>query len=269
VTESRSNPREKVAEQHDSVEPGGRVPYPIQVCRPRVLRRTQVTPRMLRITVAGPELSRMHCYQCDDHVAIVLPEADGTFRAPVENDRKMLDWPKPHPPGRKYTIRRFDSGTMELDLDFVRHEGGRAAEWAEQATPGDEIVLAGPPGAKTFPHRRAHYVFVVDFTALPAAARWLEEAPERARTDLVVRVEDPTDQDYPLAPRGSDTVRYVGSDEEVMTMLAQGSTSPDTFVFVAGEAGLVRAVRNWSKERRLDVLATGYWKRGVTDFHDD
>lgn len=267
MIDDRSNPRERVIAEQE--RPGlVRVGYPIGACHPKIIRTTEVTPRMVRVTLGGPEVAGLHTYQCDDHVRIVLADPDGTVRAPVPNDRLMLDWPKPMPPSRKYTVRRYDPDTQELDLDFVRHPGGLAAGWAESVEAGERVVVAGPPGAKTFPHRRSHHLFIVDFTALPAAARWLEESPSGARTDLIVVAEDPSDQAYPLTPGEQDTVAWVSSAADVLPAAARVSGADDTFVFVAGETGMVADVRKWSKEHGLDVLATGYWKRGVTDFDD-
>src|SRR3546814_17637083 len=83
----------------------------------------------------------------------------------------MLDWHQPMPPMRKYTIRRHDPAIGELDLDIVLHPGGLASDWAVGVQPGEDVVLAGPPGSLAFPNTYGHSVFALDPTALPAFAR--------------------------------------------------------------------------------------------------
>lgn len=264
----RSRPGEKVAAHQAGGDGVTRVPYPIGVRTLPVVRRTEVTPRMLRLTLSGESLRELHTYQADDHVRVIVPEPDGTLRAPTPGAGGLLDWPKPPAQSRCYTIRRLDRQALELDLDFVRHEGGLAADFAERVQVGDRLTLAGPPGSKVFPHQFGHYVFVVDFTAVPAAARWLEERPAGARTSVIAVAGDPTDRDYPLRTRDGDTVDWLLPAVSLERRLGQIATETDSFVFAAGEAGMVRTVRRWAKETGLPLLPTGYWKRGVGDFED-
>ncbi|MEV0612772.1 siderophore-interacting protein [Nonomuraea sp. NPDC050404] len=267
----RDDPAGRVAAHHATGTGVTRIGYPIGVRRAPVARRELVTPRMLRLTLAGPGLDGFHSYQCDDHVKILFPDPDGTLRVPVPNDRQMLDWPKPSPTSRKYTVRRYDAAARELDLDIVLHEGGVATGWAATVAAGDEVTIAGPPGAKAFAQTYGHYVFAVDTTALPAAARWLEESPAGVSAHLVIDTDDVAEQGYPLA--GRDGV-------EVIWLLREGARSsladtvrglrlPDvpTFLFAAGEAGDIKPLRAWSADR-MDSLFTGYWKRGVVDLDD-
>lgn len=209
----RHDPRGRVAAHHATGTGMARIGYPIGVRTVPVAARELVTPRMLRLTLAGQGLDGFHTYQADDHVKIIFPDPDGTRRIPVPNDEQMLDWPKPLPTSRKYTVRRYDPAARELDLDIVLHEGGVAAAWAASVAVGDEVTIAGPPGAKAFPHTYGHYVFAVDATALPAAARWLEESPPGVSAHLVIETDDAVEHGYPLADRdGVEVVRLVRED---------------------------------------------------------
>ncbi|MCK1794862.1 siderophore-interacting protein [Streptomyces sp. XM4193] len=275
----RSNPRERVAEQHRTGTGTARVPYPITIRTAPVVRKEYVTERMVRLTVGGEELTGFHSYQADDHVRIVLPEPDGSLRLPTPREDLMLNWPRPMPPTRKYTVRRWDPATREIDLDFVLHRGGLASTWVEAVGIGEDVHLAGPPGAKTFPHNRAHYVFAVDATALPAAARWIEESPPDVSVQLVVET-DGSEADeaalraYPLAARDGLDVRFCAPRDGASTLADTVAALPlrtmdlsRTFLFAAGEAESLRGLRAWSKGR-LDALFTGYWKRGVAGLED-
>jgi NADPH-dependent ferric siderophore reductase len=268
VRVGRERPAERVAEHHRDGVGNRRIGYPIEVRRQRLVAREEVTPRMVRLTLGGPELAGLHTYQADDHVAVVFPDPDGELRVPVPNDHQMLDWPRPAPPTRKYTIRRYDAAALELDLDVVLHDGGLASTWATDAALGDEVVVAGPPGALAFPHTYDHYVLAVDPTGLPAVARWLEEA-DRSVPGVVARVvvvvDEPEERGYPLPQPEGVSVTWL--PRESPSSLAAAVESLDLpegrgFLFAAGEAGELKLLRRWAKGR-CDHLVTGYWKRGV------
>lgn len=263
--EDRSDPGPKVAAHHRSGSGVTRVPYPIGVRAVAVGRREQVTPRMLRLTLGGPGLAGFHTYHADDHVKIVFPDVDGVLRAPVPNDRQLLDWPRPLPPTRDYTIRRFDPDGLEVDVDVVLHDGGLASTWAAGAEIGEEVTIAGPPGGKAFPYTYDHYVFAVDATGLPAVARWLESAPPGVSADVVVADEG----DYPLPGGDRVTVhRPVLGSALAATVDALPRPPGRTFLFAAGEAGDVKPLRSW-RRGEVDALVTGYWKRGVAGHDED
>jgi len=267
----RSNPREHVASHHRSGSGVVRVPYPICIRTAPVVRRTQVTPNIVRITVGGPGLEGFHSYQADDHVRLVFPDPDGTLRLPVPNEGLTLDWPRPFPLSRKYTVRRYDADAQELDLDVVVHEGGVGSAWASSVRVGDDVAIAGPPGAKAFAHNYEHYVFAVDTTALPATARWLEESPADVSAHLVIETDDAADHAYPLASREGVSVTWLVREgtRSLLAETVQALDLPDarTFLFAAGEADDIKPLRAWSRGR-LDSLFTGYWKRGVADLED-
>lgn len=267
----RSNPRERVAAHHREGNGVVRVPYPIGFRTAAVLRTERVTPNIVRVTVGGPDLDGFHSYQADDHVRIVFPDPDGTLRLPVPNEEQMLDWPKPFPTTRKYTVRRYDAAAREMDLDAVVHEGGVGSAWASSVAVGDTVAVAGPPGAKSFPHNYDHYVFAVDTTALPAAARWLEESPSDVSAQFVVETDDAADHAYPLASREGVSVTWLvrSGARSALAETVRGLDLPDarTFLFAAGESDDIKPLRAWSKGR-LDSLFTGYWKRGVADLED-
>ncbi|MGC4893679.1 siderophore-interacting protein [Micromonospora sp. DT31] len=270
MTVDRSDPAGRVAAHHRAGTGTTRIGYPIGVRRVRVVARQRLTPRMLRLTLGGPALADFHTYQADDHIKIVFPEPDGTRRDPVPDGQGMLDWPRPMPPTRKYTVRRYDPAAPELDLDFVLHDGGLASTWADTAEVGDEVTIAGPPGAKAFPHHYDHYVFAVDATALPAVARWLEESPADVSAHVVAEV-DAAERDYPLATRDAVTVTWLVREGGHSTLAETVRSLPlppgRTFLFAAGEATDVRPLRAWRTDR-LDSLVTGYWKRGVAGLED-
>jgi NADPH-dependent ferric siderophore reductase len=116
---------------------------------------------MLRLTLAGAELTGFTSLSPDDHVKVVVPaEAGSTER-------------------RDYTPRRFDAQTHELAIDFALHDGGPVTTWARHARPGDPAEIGGPRGSMRVPHDFDWWLLIGDETALPAIGRRIEELPER------------------------------------------------------------------------------------------
>lgn len=269
----RADPGPRVRAHHASGRGVARIGYPIEIRRVTLLRKEWITPQMLRLTVAGPELATFHTYAADDHVALVFPLPDGTRNDPVNGPDLLLEWAKPMPPVRKYTIRRYDREALELDLDFVVHDGGLAADWAAAAEPGETIAVAGPPGAKAFAHTYRHYVFAIDTTALPAVARWLEEADwlveAGATAEVFIDHDHDSETSYPLTERPGVTVRWFSRHggsrlaQQVIDTARPGLQAEQVFVFAAGEAGDIKPLRRWSSDQGHDSLVTGYWKRGL------
>ncbi|MEU8137002.1 siderophore-interacting protein [Streptodolium elevatio] len=266
----RDNPGPRVAAHHADGEGIAKIGYPIHIRTVTLLRKEYVTSSILRLTVGGPGLEGFHSYQCDDHFKIVFPDPDGTLRLPVPDDEQSLTWPKPSPVSRRYTARRYDAGAREMDIDFVVHPGGVASDWAVAAEPGDDVAIAGPPGAKAFPHNYDHYLFAVDTTALPAAARWLEESPRDVSAHLVVETGHRDEHRYPLAERpGVEVVWLTRGDTSGLAGTVRELPLPAgrVFLFAAGEADDIKPLRAWAKDR-LDALFTGYWRRGVAGLED-
>ena len=185
----RDRPRERVAEARRG-EGGAKVPYPIRIRRLEVTGTRRIGPAMLRLTLGGPELAGFESHSVvDEHVKLVFPDPDGGLRVPEQNGL-MLSWPKPMPPTRDYTVRRYDAERGELDLDVVLHPGGLASEWAARVGPGEPVWVAGPPAGLAVPERYDHYLLAGDTTALPAIARWVENMPPDTRGWVFVEVAD-------------------------------------------------------------------------------
>jgi len=90
----------------------------------RVVRATQLTPRMRRITVSCPELAVFHV-ENGPNIKLYFPLPDGGRAS------------------RAYTVRHFRRDALELDIDFLLHEpDGAASLWARHAQPGDPLAGA-------------------------------------------------------------------------------------------------------------------------------
>ncbi|MFD4291818.1 siderophore-interacting protein [Rhodococcus sp. NPDC058505] len=260
--------------------PSRRLDLPIVLRELRVIRTTEVTPRMRRITVGGEQLEafRSGKYEvtafrtegADDYVKVFLPEEGESAPVLPEQHDGHLHWPrKPAPVARAYTVRRFDPATGELDLDFVVHGHGVAGNWARDARPGDVLHLAGPKVSTIPPVGADWWLLAGDETALPAIGRYVDTHDDPAALHAVVLVDGSAEEQADLAG-----VTWVHRRPGVpdATLLADevrrlAPTAGDGWMWIAGEAAIVRELRSVAKELGIprDLLdASGYWRLPAT-----
>ncbi|MCD4532817.1 siderophore-interacting protein [Nocardioides sp. cx-169] len=241
-----------------------------------VLRRVHLTGRMVRVTLGGPGIAGFESHLPDEHVKLVFPDPETGVTRPPEQDGDHLHWPKPFPPTREYTVRRYDAAAGEVDFDFVTHEGGLAATWALTAEPGSTLWVAGPRPGPVVPPEFGFLVLVADETGLPAVARWLSELPDDARGAAAVEVADAADEQDLRVPDGFTlTWLHRGGPatghSPLLGDFVRGLTLPsDTFTYVwaGGEAGSVKPVRTWARAQGIgkgQSNISGYWRRGTSN----
>ena len=201
----------------NATEPRGvrRVRHELKMRLLQVRRVEHVTPRLLRVTLAGDDLEGFTSAAFDDHVKVFFP-APGQDKP----DLPQLGPNGPTGPGgpdatdtppaarRDYTPRRYDPATRELDIEFALHGHGPAAEWAAQATAGQYLGIGGPRGSMVMEGDFDGYLMVGDETALPAIARRLDELPAGARVCVVAEVAD-AQEEQTFRTLADLTVRWV------------------------------------------------------------
>jgi NADPH-dependent ferric siderophore reductase len=247
-----------------------------------VSRLCRLGPRLLRVTLTGADLAGFRTVAPTDHVTLFFPtERDARPRLPHlphagggHRHRPMRHGgTASEDPGRVYTVRAFDADAGELDVDIVLHGDGVATRWAAGARPGDQLGVLGPRFSVVGPTGVDWYLFAVDETGLPTAARWLAELPSTARAILVAEVADTADE-VDLPSTADVTVTWLHRDrlpDGALARAVRESAFPpgDGFVWVAGEATALGPVRRHLRdERYLDPTrfeVHGYWKRGVAD----
>ncbi len=252
--------------------------HPLVLRRVEVARVVDVTPRMRRVTLAGPELGAferdglpMPAFDApwfDDHVKIVLAsDGDVASALPVQRAHG-IDWPAaPNRQGRDYTPRRWDAAAGELDLDLVLHGDGPAAAWAQTARPGSELWFVGPKASTVWPDDVDWALLAGDETALPAIGRFLDERPVDVPVQVVVTIGDESAR-QDLALREGDTVRWVVAPEGDRGALDDAVRAlpwwpGQVYAWAASESRALLPVRRYlTRERavpRTHVDVTGYW----------
>lgn len=185
---------------------------------------------------------------------------------------------------------------------------GPGSEWARSVRPGDTVHLAGPgrghaPWAAWAPGQAGRVVCAGDETAAPALLSIAEELASgpRGPEDIEIVLEVPTAADVDaLAAEAPDFVTMLPRSGEaghalvhhladvmdvgpgcVETVLdgrrpaerewqpAGAVSAGDPYVFLAGEAGLVRAMRRLAVDGagvpKGSVAFMGYWRRGAAE----
>ncbi|MFF4262487.1 SIP domain-containing protein [Streptomyces virginiae] len=258
------------------------VTFPIVLRELTVLRVSDVTPGMRRVTLGGPQL---HAFEhaglslpalrtegFDDHVKFFFAQEGREPVLPRQNV-SSLDWPSDgRPISKDYTPVRFDPVAGEIDFDFVRHDGGIASSWAQQAAPGQVTWIAGPKMSHSHPEGADWLLVIGDETALPAIGRWLDEMPEGTRARVFVEVgEDSHRQELPT--RAAAEVTWLvrdgvpaGRSDLLERAVRDMEWLPGTvFVWAAGEAVTLKGIRrHLSVDRgvpREQTHITGYWRR--------
>jgi len=207
---------------------------------PRLLtvkKAWHLTPTMIRVTFAGPELADFPVGNEGGHCKLLLPE-------PQESRENFADRLSGGPPPvrRTYTVRHYRADSHELDVDFVAHgDNGPASRWASHAAVGDFLGFMGPSGPKIAHFEADWYLVAADLSALPMAAATLEAMPRNATGTALFEITSTEDQQEIQAPEGIDIHWLVHSD------------SQSTFL---------------QKEKQIarkDMYISGYWKIGLVE----
>ncbi|KHL73771.1 FAD-binding protein [Pseudomonas putida] len=244
-----------------------RVNHEIRQRRLRVLRVTDLTPRMRRITLTGAELEGFTSLGSDDHIKLLFAETAEQQQA--IDARNMGRESGARPTMREYTPRRIDLVNQELDIDFVLHGDGPASTWAAQAEPGQTLNIAGPRASMVVPDIFDSYLLIGDETAIPAIGRRLEELPAGRRVLAVIQIEDEQERQA-LPSKAQVEVIWVKRDEDLLA-LVQGLNLPEgkLYSWVALEKSLTRQAKALLLEKGApeDALkAAAYWRaEGTAD----
>lgn len=241
---------------------------------PRILtvsKAVRLTPNMIRVTFAGPELADIPAGCEGAHCKLLLPE-EGQSRA--DFDAQLSKGPSPA--RRTYTVRHVRPKPSEIDIDFVAHgDEGPASAWALRARPGSFCGFAGPGTVKLTEFYADWYLVAADMAALPVAAATLEAMPRDARGVAVFEVTCDEDRQDIDAPPGielhwllqPDPHKRSSAQEQFIRSLDWPAGTVQTCV--AGESGVVRHLRhllhNEQALPKRDTYISGYWKIGLVE----
>jgi len=223
----------------------------------QITRIERITPAMIRIVAGGADLDGFHSGAPDDHIKVFVTDTAG------------------QPAMRDYTPRHHDADAGTLTVDFYDHVGGPASDWARAAKVGDTLEIGGPRGSQVIEGPIAHWLLIGDETALPAIGRRVEELPSGASATVIGAVTGAAEEQT-FATAATVATRWVHRPEAAATdpapllaALDGLDLPPQTFVWIAAEAAVARALRQHLVDTLgLDkawIKAAGYWVSGEAD----
>jgi NADPH-dependent ferric siderophore reductase len=219
----------------------------------RVTAVLELTPRMRRVTVAGPSLTGLVVAPAQD-IEVVLPDGSG------------------HRVKRRYTIRSARPDAGEIDIDVLVHPHGPGGRWADAVAAGDDLSFFGPRGHLEVLPADWH-LFIGDEAGVPAIAAVIEALPAGEAALVLAEVGDESDE-LPWTRAAGDLA---------VTWLHRGDTSPGTSDLFASAVGAlampVGSARAYllGESRAMvglrpalarlgiepgDTYLKGYWNRG-------
>jgi NADPH-dependent ferric siderophore reductase len=240
---------------------------------------TLLTPRLVRVTVGGPELDGLVIDQPAASVRLLLP-------APGTSELVMPAWQGNEfrlPDGSRPTIRtltplRLDSTTQELDLEIVIHQGGAASAWAQGAGPGDRAAISGPGRGYPIDAEATAFVLGGDESAIPAISQLLEVLPADKPVHVIVEVADAAARlELPKHPAATvdwyDLPAGAPPGDALVAAITAADFAPGTRVWAAGEAAAMQRIRRHLLDERSlprsETWIRGYWKSGRAGDSDD
>lgn len=238
-----------------------RVNHEIRQRRLQVLRVTDLTPRMRRITLGGPELQGFTSLGSDDHIKLLFAESAEQQQA--IDARNLGRDGAVRPTMREYTPRRIDLDANELDIDFVLHGDGPASTWAAQAAPGQTLNIAGPRASLVVPDIFDSYLLIGDETAIPAIGRRLQALAAGRRVLALIQIENDLER-QPLPSAAEVEVIWIPRSEDLLARLRSLELpAGKLYSWVALEKSLTRQAKALLLDKGVaeDALKTAaYWR---------
>ncbi len=256
-----------------------------RVYRAEVCQKTVLSPGMMRVVLGGSDLAGYPTTGSpDEYVRLFFPDVPGEEpRIPWAVGRGWEFAAGVDPaPMRTYTVRAHSAGVVTID--FVRHAGGLAAEWAEQVRPGDAIGISLPFAQSVLDPAARRITLVADATALPAVERIIEQARPDTEIRLFCEVADASDARLPAAAAErivranwlyeSGNGAYASRVADVCVRAELAADGSET-VWVAGESAMTRRVRSHLRKTlgfpAAHTHLVGYWtdnERAWNERHD-
>jgi NADPH-dependent ferric siderophore reductase len=243
-----------------------------------VVSVSRIAPRLVSVLVRGDELGAFADAAPTSHLKVFLPvpgQDEPLLPEFMPDGQAIPD--EARPSVRTYTPRRFDAATGTLEIQFVLHGAGPASEWAERASAGDKLAIAGPGGRFVMDTDAERWWIAGDESAIPAVATLLEALPASAVAEVHLEVAD-ADDEVEFASQAKTEItwhhrRTPNAFGAELDEAARGAAIADgTKVWVACEAAAMRGIRRYFRNDRglpPDSMVTrGYWRLGEANHPD-
>lgn len=240
----------------------------------QVKKQEFITPKYIRITLEGKEISRFKEARVGDNNKILIPH-NKSQKLNLPDGSQGLKAEKKDFSVRTYTLKALDIVANEMVIDFVMHgDAGPASAWAIHAQPGDELGVLMKTKTKPLFKPAKTYFIVGDHTALPVISVLLEQLPETAKGYAIIEVFDASDIQELKKPEGVLVLWKFNKLPGENSYLAGAlkalplKVSEDLFVYAAAEYKTIKTIQEYLKSTGLDRskwYAYSYWKHGVAE----
>lgn len=256
-------------------QPPRRAAVDPRIARVELVARERRSPGMVRVTLAGEELSRLVGLGDDQFFRLFFRRDQDQQLALPSSPR--LWWPqylaipeRRRPHVRAYTVRAWRPERRELDVDIVVHEddpsAGPGMRWALEAPLGEAAAILDS-GCLYNPGPRAGELLLAgDATALPGIAAVCEGLAPDARGRVLLAVDDEAEVEGLAAPEGV-RVDLVSGVERLPEAVGAAWTERVGYAYCCAEqsaaAGMRRALAKDRGMSPADITFAGFWRRGV------
>jgi NADPH-dependent ferric siderophore reductase len=235
-----------------------------------VKRIVSVTPRLVRVTLAGAELTGLPVPEPAASVRLLIPSPGRSeLIMPEWNGNEFLLPDGQRPIIRTFTPRFFRPELNELDLDVVIHDGGATSSWALAASPGDPVAISGPGRGYSFDPEATRFVLAGDETAIPAIAQLLETLPAEKAVRVLIEIGSIEARlELPPHPKVDttwlDLAEHAPPGTALVPAIQEVELDPGVHLWVGGEAAAMHQIRQYLFKKRglprSQATVRGYWK---------
>lgn len=238
----------------------------------RVVRREQLSPHFVRVTLGGGDFERFRYMGFDQWFRLFIPVSeDSLSRMPSKLDmvsylRYLAVAKSERPVLRNYSVRAYRATGPELDVDFVVHGTGPAATWAQSCEPGDPVgILDEGIGFNPAPEI-TRVLLVADESGLPATAGILASLEKDTTGHALIEIPDDEDRQDLTAPPGVEITwltRNGTTPGRAALAAAEALPVDDCYGWVVGEQTLPTTLRrHWVRAGipKQNIMFCGYWK---------
>jgi NADPH-dependent ferric siderophore reductase len=238
----------------------------------------RIAPRLVSVWVGGDGLEAFADAAPTSHLKVFLPAAgqDAPTLPQQAPDGQPLPAGGPMPTVRTYTPRRYDAASGTLELQFVLHGVGPASEWAERASVGDKLAVAGPGGRFSLDESAVEWWIAADESAIPALGTLLEALGSHVTARVHVEVAGPEDEVELTSPAKTVITWHHRRPNlygaALLDAAGKDGMDPNARVWVACEAAAMRAIRRrFIAERPIQpsaLVTRGYWRIDEQNYPD-
>jgi NADPH-dependent ferric siderophore reductase len=240
--------------------------------RVAVSRVAAISPRLVRVTLGGPELAGFSVDLPGASVRLLLPSPGAPeLVVPTWRGNEFLLPDGQRPIIRTLTPLRVVPDSLELEIAIVIHGNGPASEWAATAAVGDAMAISGPGRGYSIAEAAPAFLLVGDESALPAIGQLLATLPPATPVQMHVEVADPAGR-IPLSHPGPTTLAWhdlaagAAPGATLVAAMREAEIVAGTQIWAAGEAAAMQRIRRHLFEdrglTRAQATVRGYWKVG-------